>query len=109
MDKDMLNDNFKNSMYRTIYYELIGKTFGYNVIVSTYLGIPKTKSQTAFEYAERVIGQNDLPGLTIMGYTHLYEESRYSDHEITQDQYGQAMQYFAEIYHRITGGKIQLG
>ena len=81
----------------------------YNVLVSTYLGIPKTKSQTAFEYAERVIGQNDLPGLTIMGYTHLYEESRYSDHEITQDQYGQAMQYFAEIYHRITGGKIQLG
>jgi hypothetical protein len=58
-------------------------------------------SQTAREFAERISGKLEIETESVTGLTFLFEEARYSDHEIGDEKRGLALNYLSSLEHAL--------
>jgi hypothetical protein len=64
-------------------------------------GLSRRHSETARDYAERILKELPLEGSSVNELLQAYEEARFSHHEITQETYDSAMRVFTDLYPRI--------
>ncbi len=65
------------------------------------IGSERSNSETAREYLERVTKVMSLDTATVDMFVTTYEESRFSNHEMTRDRYEYAIRLFTDLYPRI--------
>ena len=64
-------------------------------------GMARRHSETARDYAERILEQLPLDSSTVNQLLQAYEEARFSHHEMTEARYDDAMRVFTDLYPRI--------
>jgi hypothetical protein len=65
------------------------------------IGQPRRHSETARDYATRILKELPLDSSSVNELLQAYEEARFSHHEITEEIYDGAMRVFTDIYPRI--------
>ncbi len=64
--------------------------------------------QTAREFAENLSGKLDLGTDSVKGLTFLFEEARYSDHEIGDEKRGLAVNYLSSLENALAGVGVRI-
>ncbi|MCF2135846.1 MAG: DUF4129 domain-containing protein [Candidatus Thorarchaeota archaeon] len=67
-------------------------------------GTERLNSETAREYLDRVLKSLPLDATAIDQFVNIYEEARFSQHEITRGQYEEAVRIFTDLYPRLDVG-----
>ncbi len=65
------------------------------------IGSERTNSETAREYIERVLKVIPLDPVAVDAFTSVYEEARFSGHEITREQCEYAIRVFTDLYPKV--------
>jgi hypothetical protein len=65
-------------------------------------------AQTAREFAEHVSGKLDLATDLVKGLTFLFEEARYSDHQIGDEKRSIALNYLYSLEHALVGDGVKI-
>ncbi len=90
-----LRDAGKYSAAITLAYRTFEQLCGIKV------GAERMHSETAREFLERVSKVLPINLDTVETFVQIYEEARFSDHEITRDKFDLAIKIFTDIYPRI--------
>ncbi|MHA2117922.1 MAG: DUF4129 domain-containing protein, partial [Candidatus Thorarchaeota archaeon] len=64
-------------------------------------GLARRHSETARDYATRILKEIPLDSSSVNELLQAYEEARFSHHEITEETYDGAMRVFTDLYPRI--------
>lgn len=67
----------------------------------TKMGSERMPSETARDYLDRVLQAIPLDSGTVMQFEEIYEEARFSHHEMTRERYEAALRVFTDLYPRI--------
>jgi hypothetical protein len=69
-------------------------------------GSERLASETAREYLERVLKIMPLDRTAAEEFATVYEEARFSKHEMTRERYESAIRVFTDLYPKIEGSPI---
>jgi hypothetical protein len=83
------------------YHEAILQCYQRMCMILSGRGHKIQPSQTAREFAENVSGKLDLETDSVTPLTFLFEEARYSDHEIGDEKRGLALNYLSSLEHAL--------
>ncbi len=64
-------------------------------------GDERKSSETSREYLERVVKSLPVDPATVEQFVELYEEARFSHHQVTREKYEDAIRIFTDLYPRI--------
>lgn len=93
---------------RERYHEAIIECYRQMCEILSSRGFDVGPAQTAREIAERVSGRLHLATDLVKGLTLLFEEARYSDHQIGDEKRGIALSYLNSLEHALVGDGVKL-
>ena len=93
---------------RERYHEAIIECYLQMCEILSSRGFDARPAQTAREFAEQVSGRLHLATDLVKGLTFLFEEARYSDHQIGDEKRGVALNYLNSLEHALVGDGMKI-